>query len=145
MSPAAELPPLNEETAQPGTPLRPYSVTYDEAFVRMFLDKTGESLDAYRDETGVRVPPGVFLGAYARLLHETYHYEAGVHVSSDLAILRTPPLGTHATVTGKVARLFEKNGDRYVVVALEVTGDSGTVFARVEHTSIYQFKSRAGA
>lgn len=142
MTGVAELPPLSEETARPGTPLRPYSVTYDEPFLATFLAKTGETLDDYRDESGARVPPGVFLGAYARLLHETYHYEAGVHVSSDLAIRKAPALGTHATVTGEVVRLFERSGDKYVVVGLAVTDDAGEVLATVEHTSIYQFKSR---
>jgi hypothetical protein len=137
-----ELPELNEQSAQPGTKLRPYAVTYDEPFVQGFLDKTGESLDAYRDESGTRVPPGIFLGAYARLLHETYHYETGVHVSSDLSIVKAPMMGTSATVSGEVVRLFEKNGDKYVVVQLAVTADSGEVLATVEHSSIYQLKSR---
>ena len=81
------LPPLNDETGKPGTPLNPYEVTFDRAFVQGFLDKTGESADDYAVAGQAVVPPGIYLAAYGRLIHESFHYTAGVHVSSDMKVL----------------------------------------------------------
>lgn len=136
------LPPLNEETAPPGRPLNPYDVTYDLQFVQEFLGKTGESLEEYTRDGQVTVPPGVFLGSYARLIHGSFHYTAGVHVSSDMKLHKAPPLGTHATVTGEVIRLSERNGDKYVTFSVNVTGDDGMRYAEIEHVSIYSLRSR---
>ncbi len=140
-----EIPPLNEETGKPGTKLRSYEVTYDRAFVESFLEKTGESIESYRQNGGYVVPPGVFLGAYGRLIHESFHYTAGVHTSSEIRSLKPAPLGSHVTVTGEVVRLSERNGDKYVTFTVVVTGDDGTVYADIEHSSIYALRSRAAA
>ncbi len=139
----SDLPPLNEETATPGTPLNPYTVTYDLPFVNEYLGKTGESLADYTRDGKALVPPGVFLGSYGRLIHGSFHYTTGVHVSSDMKLFKAPPVGTKATVTGEVLRLSERNGDKYVTFTVKVTDDSGTRLAEIEHVSIYALRSRA--
>ena len=137
-----ELPALNEDSCPIGTQLRPYQVTYDRDFVQQFLNKTGESLDDYLEQGQQLVPPGVFLGAYARLIHESFHYETGVHVSSDVQFLKAVPLGTEATVAGEALRLFERNGDKYITFSVVISDESGQLLAHVEHTSIYDLKPR---
>jgi acyl dehydratase len=136
------LPPLNEETGKPGTPLNPYEVTFDRAFVQGFLDKTGESADDYAVAGQPVVPPGIYLAAYGRLIHESFHYTAGVHVSSDMKVLAMAPVGTKATVSGEVLGLSERNGDKYVTFSVNVTDTTGTRLAEIEHVSIYALRPR---
>src|SRR5947209_13438753 len=87
------LPVLNEENAPAGTQLRPYEVTYGEQEIRAYLERQHESIEHYRLDEQTVVPPGVLLGCYGRLIHESFFYETGVHVSSELTIHRLPLQG----------------------------------------------------
>lgn len=138
-----ELPEMNEQNAQAGTPLTSYEVVYDEAAIDQYLSRSGEPKEPYVRDGKLTVPPGMYLGAYGRLIHGTFHYEAGVHTASELAIAKCPPVGTKATVSGSVLRTFERNGDKYVTFNVVVTDEGGQTCATVEHTSIYGLRSRA--
>lgn len=137
-----ELPVLNEANCPPGTPLKPYEITYGAAQIRAYLDRTGESEQDYTVDGRLTVPPGMLLGAYGRLIHETFHYEAGVHVSSDMNLHRAPILDDTVTVSGNALRLFERNGDKYITFDVIITDGDGERLARVEHTSIYALRPR---
>src|SRR5947209_5766090 len=117
---ASTLPVLNEENAPAGTPLRPYEATYGEPEIRAYLERQHESIDHYRIDGEVVVPPGILLGCYGRLIHETFFYETGVHVSSDLAIQRLPRQGEPVRVTGAITRHFERGGNRSVSFSVNV-------------------------
>lgn len=139
----AELPPLNEENALPGTPLKSYQVSYTADVLMPLLSRTGESLEAYVIKGVPVVPPAAFLGAYGRLIHETFHYTTGVHVSSDMKLYRPVPVGTQVRVTGEILRLHERNGDKYVTFTVNISDEAGDRVAEIEHSSIYAFRSRA--
>ncbi|MEO6398927.1 MAG: hypothetical protein ABIP13_10710 [Tepidiformaceae bacterium] len=139
----SDLPPLNEENAGPGTPLKPYHVTFTADSLAPLLSRTGESLDAYVYMGEATVPPGAFLGAYGRLIHETFDYSTGVHVSSDMKVSKAVPVGTEARVSGEILRLYERNGDKYVSFMVNIDDEAGGRIAEVEHSSIYAFRSRA--
>jgi len=134
---------MNEENAPAGTPLTPYTVTYDRAAIDQYLARSGEPAEPYIHVGRLTVPPGMFLGAYGRLIHGTFHYEAGVHTSSEMAVAKCPPEGTVATVSGEVLRTFEQNGDKYVTFTVVVSDEAGDVCARMEHSSIFSLRSRA--
>jgi hypothetical protein len=138
-----ELPELNETNCLPGAPLTPYEMTYDEAQIHQYLRRTGETVEDYTVDGRMTVPPGMFFGAYGKLIHGTFHYEAGVHVSSDMAIHRSPVLDETVTVSGNALRLWERNGDRYITFDVVITDKQGERLARVEHTSIYALQPRA--
>lgn len=140
-----DLPALNEANCPPGTPLRPYDLTYGDEQVRQFLARTGESIESYAYEGTTHVPPGMLMGAYGRLIHESFHYQAGVHVSSQLEFERVPRVDEPLRVTGDVVRLFERNGDKYVTFTVVLSTPAGEQLARTEHTSIYQLRPRASA
>jgi hypothetical protein len=137
-----DLPEMNEENAKPGTPLNSYEVVYDRAAIDQYLARSGEPISLYVHDGKTTVPPGMFLGAYGRLIHDTFHYEAGVHTASELSISRALPEGTKAKVSGEVLKTFERNGDKYVTFNVVISDDVGEA-ARVEHTSIYGLRSRA--
>ena len=139
-----DLPALNPENCPPGTPLKPYQQTYDAEQLQKYLDRTGEAAADYVEGGKQLVPPGMFLGAYGKLIHDTFHYEAGVHVSSDMELRRPAALGETVTVSGNALRLFERNGDRYVTFDVVLTDAQGERLARVEHTSIYALRPRKG-
>lgn len=137
-----ELPIMNEENAPAGKPLNSYEIVYDQAAIDAYLARGGESAELYTHDGRLTVPPGMFLGAYGRLIHETFHYEAGVHTASQLTVHRCPQVGTRATVSGEILRTFERNGDKYVTFSVRVADAEGPC-AEVEHTSIYGLRSRA--
>jgi len=137
-----DLPELNEVNAGPGTPLRPYQITYSEEQIKQFLARTDERIEDYEHEGVLQVPPGLVMGAYGRLIHETFHYEAGVHVSSDMQVTRVPRANEPVTVTGDIVRLFERNGDKYVTFNVILSTDAGERLTAIEHTSIYKLRPR---
>jgi hypothetical protein len=140
-----DLPALNETNAAPGTPLRPYDLTYSESQIQQFLARTDESLESYIYDGTLHVPPGQLMGAYGRLIHESFHYQAGVHVSSQAEITRVPVADEPLRVTGEILRLSERNGDKYVTFSVLIDTETGERLAKIEHTSIYQLRARTSA
>ena len=138
-----KLPPLTEQTARPGSPLNGYSRTITPDDIATFVGRTGESIDDYAVGGQLTVPPGMLMGLYGPLIHGTFHYEAGVHVSSDLRLNRVPTAGEQLSIEGRVLDLFEKNGNKYVTFSVEVSTPDGDPLATVDHTSIYALRKRA--
>ena len=136
------LPPLNEGNAPPGTPLKSYDITYGAEQVEQFLARTGEPAVAYVVDGTPRVPPGMLLGTYGRLIHETFFYQTGVHVSSDMQVERLPAVGEPLTVSGAISNLYERNGSKYVAFTIAVSDRSNQPVASIEHVSIYQLAKR---
>lgn len=140
------LPEMNEDNAKPGTRLTEYAITYDDEAIGQYLARSGEAPDAYVVDGVMTVPPGMFLGAYGRLIHGSFHYETGVHTASEMSLHRCPPVGTEAMVRGEILRTFERNGDKYVTFSVRVeSAATNERFAEIEHTSIYKLRSRATA
>ncbi len=137
------LPPLNEANAAPGTALRAYDRTISEADIEKFVGRTGEDIEAYRRGGELTVPTGMLMGLYGPLIHGTFHYEAGVHVSSELTVQRTPRVDEALQVGGRLLDLFEKNGNKYVTFTVEVRSADGEDLARVAHTSIYALRKKS--
>ena len=138
-----DLPELNEENAPIGTPLRQYTICYTPEVVQQYLDRGGETPAMYMADGVQLVPPGQLMGAYGRLIHETFHYQTGVHVSSEMTLKRMPKVGETASVTGEIVRLSERNGDKYVTFSVVLDDEAGGRLASIEHTSIYKLRSRA--
>lgn len=137
------LPPLNETNSAPGTPLTSYERTISLEDVEKFVSRTGEDIESYRRDGEVTVPAGMMMGMYGPLIHGTFHYEAGVHVSSDLTVKRVPRVDEPIRVGGKVLDLFEKNGNKYVTFSVEVRTHDGEELATVAHTSIYALRKKS--
>lgn len=137
-----QLPPLTEQTAAPGTALNGYDRTISRADIETFVGRTGESVDDYTVDGALTVPPGMLMGLYGPLIHGTFHYEAGVHVSSTLTVNRTPRADQPLRVEGRVLDLFEKNGNKYVTFSVEVSDTAGERLATVHHTSIYGLRAK---
>jgi hypothetical protein len=137
------LPPLTEQTAAPGTKLNGYDRVITRDNVETFVSLTGESVDSYLVEGELTVPAGVLLGLYGPLSHGTFHYEAGVHVSSEMELGRVPRVDESIRVEGQVLDLYEKNGNKYVTFSVEVSTVEGERLATVAHTSIYALRKKS--
>jgi hypothetical protein len=138
-----ELPELNEQNAPPGTPLKPYDFTIDRAAIERHCSSTGESPAAYEHDGRLRVPPGLLAGTYGRLIHDTFFYTTGVHVSSDLKLNRPVFVGEPLRVSGAIAEHFERNGNKYVRFTIAIDDADRRPVASVEHVSIYKLRPRA--
>ncbi|HJM74511.1 MAG TPA: hypothetical protein QGI71_01410 [Dehalococcoidia bacterium] len=136
------LPPLTEQTAALGTKLNGYDRTITRDNVETFVSLTGETVDSSLVKGELSVPTGMLMGLYGPLSHGTFHYEAGVHVSSELELGRVPRVDEPIRVDGQVLDLFEKNGHKYVTFSVEVSTASGERLATVAHTSIYALRAK---
>lgn len=137
-----QLPVLTEESASPGTPLNGYDRTITRQDIETFVSRTAESLDDYVVDGVLTVPPGMLMGLYGPLIHGTFHYQAGVHVSSDLTLNRVPRADQPLRIEGRVLDLFEKGGNEYVTFSVEVSDSAGERLATVHHTSIYALRAK---
>lgn len=137
-----DLPELNEQNAPPGTPLKPYDLTVDRAAIERHCSSTGESPTNYEHDGRLHVPPGLLAGTYGRLIHETFFYTTGVHVSSDLTLNRPVLAGEPLHVSGAIAEHFERNGNKYVRFAIAIHDADRRPVANVEHVSIYKLRPR---
>ncbi len=137
------LPDLTEKSAAPGRALNGYNRTITQEDIETFLARTGESLNAYEIEGALTVPPGMLMGLYGPLIHGTFHYQAGVHVSSEMTLHEAPHAAQPLRVEGRILDLFEKNGNKYVTFSVEVSeAPAGERLATVHHTSIYALRGK---
>ena len=141
---STDLLPLNPENAPVGTQLKTYTVTFDREAAATALARTGETPEQYELDGALRVPPLLLLGCYGRLIHESFHYETGVHVSSELTLHALPRLNEPLTVSGAIEEYSERGGSKYVRFSVNVAGADGTPAATVQHVSIYALQARAG-
>ncbi len=141
----ADLPELNETNAAPGTAMRPHNVTYTAKDIDEFLLRSGETADDYRQGDSLIVPPSMLLVQPMRIVHANFHYETGVHVSSTMNIVRLPKRGDTVTVAGSIGDLFERNGNKYVRLDVNILDAAGETLAEIQHVSIYKLRPRAAA
>ena len=90
----------------------------------------------------MQVPPGLLAGTYGRLIHDTFFYTTGVHVSSDMRLDRPVLAGEPLRVSGAIAEHFERNGNTYVRFTIAIDDADGRSVANVEHVSIYKLRPR---
>jgi hypothetical protein len=140
----AQLPVLSEQSASAGTALNGYDRTITPADIETFVGRTGESPQGYTVDGALTVPPGMLMGLYGPLIHGTFDYQAGVHVSSELTLNRLPRADQPLCVEGRVLDLFVKNGNKYVTFSVEVSDTAGERLATVDHTSIYSLRAKGG-
>ena len=139
-----DLPELNEQNCPPGTELRPHTVVHEEAEILATLERLGESPEAYRRDGRLRVPASMLLGQPIRIAHNNYSYQTGVHVSSNARLHQSAFAGETLTVAGRIADLFERNGNKLVSLGVTITGTNDRPIAEIEHVSIYKLAPRAG-
>lgn len=137
-----DLPELNEANAPAGTPLNPYDVTFDREAIERYCGQTDETVAGYEHDGALLVPSGLLARTYGRLIHETFFYTTGVHVSSDLRALRPAVAGEPLRVSGRIAEHFERNGNKYVRFAIAIDDAARQPVATVEHVSIYKLAPR---
>ena len=137
-----DLPELNDVNTPPGTEMTSHTATYGEEEIRGYLERTGEPVDAYRRDGRLRVPPGLLLAQPIRIAHNNYRYETGVHVSSRMTLQQPALADETLTIAGHIGGLFERNGNKYVSLAVSISGEGGRPVATIDHVSIYKLKPR---
>jgi hypothetical protein len=133
-----DLPELNEANAPAGTPLKSYGITYDRDAIERHCRQTGEAVSNYEHAGRLFVPTGLLAATYGKLIHETFFYTTGVHVSSDLRAQRPALAGESLHVGGSIAEHFERNKNKYVRFSITIEDNARQPVANVEHVSIYK-------
>jgi hypothetical protein len=140
-----DLPELNEANAPAGTPLKPYEIVYDRAAIERHCGQTGEAVANYEHEGRWYVPTGLLAATYGKLIHETFFYTTGVHVSSDLQAKRPALSDEVLHVSGSIAEHFERNNNKYVRFSISIEDGERRPVANVEHVSIYKLAPKRTA
>jgi hypothetical protein len=135
LSEAADRPPASEESLAEGTVLGTLELGFHADAGGEFLDLIGDDLPLWRDE-GV-AHPGWLLRQANYVLSSTVRLGPWIHVSSDARHLRAVRDGQRVEVRGRVARLFERKGHRFVDLDVVYLAD-GAPALHVLHTAIWQ-------
>jgi hypothetical protein len=102
-----------------------------------YLDEVDEPLALYR-EPGAPAHPGLFIRQANRALDRNVLMGPWIHVSSDVRHLGLWRAGEPLATCGRVARLWEKNGNEYVELDLLMMAERLRPVAHVRHRCIYK-------
>lgn len=104
-----------------------------------YADDVGDPLDLYRGPAAV-AHPGLLLQQANRALSENVRLGPWVHVGSDLANCGVARAGDRLAVHGRVVRVFERKGHRYVELDALVVADGARPILHVRHTAIWELR-----
>ncbi len=108
---------------------------FDARAAKTYLDGIGETLPIYGDE-GI-AHPGWLLRRANRLLAANVELGPWIHVESDVTNLGLVHDGDVVSTTGRVTRVWERSGHKFVGLDVFVAVDERPV-AYVDHTAIYE-------
>lgn len=111
----------------------------DASELTRYADEVGEPLEFYRG-SGAVAHPGLLLQQANRALSENVALGPWVHAASDLVHCGVAHAGDRLATRGRVARVSERKGHRYVELdVLVVAGDTRPIL-HVRHTAIYELR-----
>ena len=132
-----DRPPASEESLAEGTVLGTIELGFHADAAPEVLAMIGDDLPLWR-EAGV-AHPGWLLRQANYVLSGTVRLGPWIHVSSDARHLRAVRDGQRVEVRGRVARLFERKGHRFVDLDVLYLAD-GEPAMHVLHTAIWQIR-----
>ncbi|MBI2468480.1 MAG: MaoC family dehydratase [Candidatus Rokubacteria bacterium] len=145
--PAAPLPPeravATAERLARLDPLGSPPLDLEESELARYAEEIAEPLGLYRGREAVP-HPGLLLQQANRALSENVALGPWVHVASDLSHCGLARAGERLSTRGRVARLFERKGHRYVELDVLVVADGARPILHVRHTAIWQLKVKGG-
>ncbi len=128
-------PPASAEALAAADPLGTVTKRFDADTAKTYLDGIGEHLPIYEDE-GI-AHPGWLLRRANRLLAANVELGPWIHVESDVTNLGLVRDGDVVSTRGRVARVWERSGHKFVALDVLVTVDEQPV-TYVRHTAIYE-------
>lgn len=145
--PAAPLPatrpPATPEALARLDPLGSPTLALDEGELGRYADEVEEPLSLYHGP-GALVHPGLLFQQANRALSENVALGPWVHVAGDLSHCGLARAGERLSTRGRVARLFERKGHRYVELDVLVVADGARPILHVRHTAIWELKVKGG-
>ncbi len=135
----AEPPVATAEALARLDPLGAPTLALDGETLGRYADEVGEPLSVYRG-AGAVAHPGLVLQQANRALSENLRLGPWIHVASDLAHCGLARAGDRLSARGRVARLFERKGHRYVELDVLVVADGARPVLHVRHTAIWQLQ-----
>jgi acyl dehydratase len=142
--PAAALPaervPATEAALAALGPLRSWEATFHAEHTAAFLDEIDEDLALYRD--GGPAHPGYLLLAANWIFGANVRLGPWMHVGSDVTNYGVVEDGDRVSTRGRVARLFERKGHRFVDLDLLMVANDTRPVLHALHTAIYEIAKR---
>ena len=132
--PAERVPATADALAALGL-LGSWEATFHAEHAPAFLDEIGEDLSLYRD--GGPAHPGYLLLAANWILVANVHLGPWMHVGSDVTNYGVVDDGDRVSTRGRVVRLFERKGHRFVDLDLLMVANDVRPVLHVRHTAIY--------
>jgi acyl dehydratase len=131
-------PPVSVETLERLDPLGSPVLVLEAAALARYADEVADPLPLYRGP-GAVAHPGLLLQQANRALSENVVLGPWVHVSSDLSHAGIARAGDRLTTRGRVARLSERGGHRYVELDLLMVAGEARPILHVRHVAIWAF------
>jgi acyl dehydratase len=137
--PAERLPASEEALAALGS-LGSWEATFHAEHAPAFLDEIDEDLALYRDRGPAH--PGYLLLAANWILGGNVRLGPWMHVGSDVTNYGVVDDGDLVSTRGRVARLFERKGHRFVELDLLMVANDTRPVVHVRHAAIYEIARR---
>jgi acyl dehydratase len=118
-------------------PLGSPALELPEAEARRYADEVEGPLPLYRGP-GALAHPGLLLQQANRALSENVVLGPWVHVASDVAHCGLARAGDRLATRGRVVRVYERKGHRYVELDVLVVADEARPVLHVRHTAIWE-------
>ena len=139
--------------SDPTTLMTPETLPLGEDMPPMAVPISVEEAGAYADEyacdpdprwrgPNARLHTGWISGRPTRLLRHTYHYNAGIHASSQIQQLAPAHAGQTVTVAGHISSAYQRKGHEYCLHDVAMFSASGELLTRIRQASIYQVAKR---
>ena len=139
-APLPAVPPPASEAALAGLdPLGSPALPLDEGEVAGYAADVDDPLPVYPGPDGV-AHPGLLLQQANRALAENVALGPWVHVTSESVHCGLARVGERVTTRGRVARVFEKKGHRFVELDLLLVADDERPVMLVRHVAIYELR-----
>jgi hypothetical protein len=111
-----------------GTDLGSIEYEVGEKMVRRHVQATHQP--PYPAQGGHQLGPVSILSSDGlRLVEPSYDLSEAVHAGQRLEVINPPIVGSHVTVTGKLAEKFEKAGRHYLIIETVSEDDQGRLLA----------------
>ena len=104
---------MTPETLPLGEDMPPMAVPISVAEAGAYADEYARDPDPRWRGPNARLHTGWISGRPTRLLRHTYHYNAGIHASSQIQQLAPAYAGQTVTVAGHISSAYQRKGHEY--------------------------------
>lgn len=137
--PLKERIPISWDAVMVGKPLAPLLMNTYHKELKSYATDHGDSLDIYHVEGGA-IHPGFLLHLSNRVFSSNFILNPWLHVESFLQNFKIARSGSSLKVLAIPSEKFEKKGNQFVRLNVQVLSGDGQLIQQVIHTAIFRIR-----